>query len=758
MKREEDKILNPELIVRYLLGEALPENQQAEIERRLFADDEFLEEIQAIELQLMARYLRNDLSPREHELFESHFLLSQERRNALEFVRGLAKILDSGTQNHGAEAATHPASSFSTHSPSRLRRWPPVLRIANIAAFAAIALVLLISATVFWLREPSRSTGSAGRPPITVFIADFTNNTGDTVFNGTLEPIVKIALESTGFITAYDRTQLGNMGPQAVSVGLDERAAQQIASRQGGSVVVSGSLNRLGNNYLLSIKAAQATGESIRTVDTTSSKEQVLVAATKLAASVRQALGDESSASAQGSAMKTLTATPLEAVHEYATAMDALSNGKPQDALRGFSKAINIDPNFGLAYAAMARAAVNLGQEQDAENYLKQALSHLDLMTEFERYRTRGFYYFLIRDYQKCAEEYGVLISKFPSDGTAHSNLALCWSRLRDMSKALKAAQRAVEFQPLRPGFVLNLSVYASYAGDFQTGEREARQVIQLDPSYAPAYNALAFAQIGQGQLAPAAETYGMLEKMGKPFASSDAAAGLADLALYEGRFADAVRVFEQGVAADVAAKYSDRAAAKLAGLAYTHLSRGQKTLAVTAAENALASSKAVKIRFLTGRILAAAGNTARAQGLAADLASEPQREAQAYAKLIEGEIDLANGELKKAIEALTEANKLVDTWIGRFDLGRAYLEAGAFAEADSEFDQCIKRRGEALALFLDESPTYGYFPLVYYYLGRVREGFRSPDYAESYRTYLLIRGRAAEDPLLSEVRKRIGS
>jgi hypothetical protein len=66
-----------------------------------------------------------------------------------------------------------------------------------------------------------------------------------------------------------------------------------------------------------------------------------------------------------------------------------------------------------------------------------------------------------------------------------------------------------------------------------------------------------------------------------------------------------------------------------------------------------------------------------------------------------------------------------------------------------------MKRRGEALALFLDESPTYGYFPEVYYYVGRVREGLKNAGFAESYRTYLTIRGKTAEDPLVSEIKKK---
>ena len=60
----------------------------------------------------------------------------------------------------------------------------------------------------------------------------------------------------------------------------------------------------------------------------------------------------------------------------------------------------------------------------------------------------------------------------------------------------------------------------------------------------------------------------------------------------------------------------------------------------------------------------------------------------------------------------------MLDTWIGHFELGRAYLAASAFPQADSEFDRCLRRRGEALSLFVDEEPTYGYLPTVYYYQG----------------------------------------
>ena len=115
-----------------------------------------------------------------------------------------------------------------------------------------------------------------------------------------------------------------------------------------------------------------------------------------------------------------------------------------------------------------------------------------------------------------------------------------------------------------------------------------------------------------------------------------------------------------------------------------------------------------------------------------------------------------AGNDRRQAIKSLSEANDILDTWIGHFDLGRAYLAAGQFPQADSEFDRCLKRRGEALSLFLDEEPTFGYLPAAYYHMGRVREELKTGNFTESYTTYLGIRGKSTEDPLVRDVRQRV--
>jgi len=162
-------------------------------------------------------------------------------------------------------------------------------------------------------------------------------------------------------------------------------------------------------------------------------------------------------------------------------------------------------------------------------------------------------------------------------------------------------------------------------------------------------------------------------------------------------------------------------------------------------------------LQFLAARVLVEAGAGARAQTVAKGLASALAAEPRAFGKILEGDIALRNRNAFEAVKILSEANGILDTWLGHFDLGRAYFEAGEFAQADSEFERCITRRGEALSLLVDEEATYGYFPFVYYYRGRVREALNTAGFADSYREYLKIRGTSTEDPLLPEVRRLAG-
>ncbi|HEY2645799.1 MAG TPA: serine/threonine-protein kinase, partial [Candidatus Acidoferrales bacterium] len=314
----------------------------------------------------------------------------------------------------------------------RSHRWKRKLGVLPWSWISAALAVPIVITGVYGLRGRFVRAPAAPHSPVTVMIADFNNHTGDSVFNGSLESTLKLALEGASFINAYDRTRMRDLGIPAVSA-LNLSNAQEIAAKQGLNVVVSGSLDQQGSGYHVSLRAVQTvTGRDVLTADeNASSKDQVLFAVTKLGTEMRKALGDDASDSDQRFSMETLSAASLEAVHEYSLALDALSNGRNEEAQKYFSQTVDLDSNFGLAYAGLAAATHNLGDQQDAEKYIKQAITHIDHMTERERFRTRGYLYYLTGDNQKCVDEYGTLLSRYPSDTGAYNNMADCSTRLR---------------------------------------------------------------------------------------------------------------------------------------------------------------------------------------------------------------------------------------------------------------------------------------------------------------------------------------
>jgi tetratricopeptide (TPR) repeat protein len=618
-------------------------------------------------------------------------------------------------------------------------------------AVATALLLLALSGYIWWAMRPPVT-----HDPVGVLIADFENSTGDSTFDRTLEPMLRRALEDAGFISAYDRSRIRATFGVQPPAKLDETATRELALKQAVRVVLSGSIERRGSAYEISVKAIEAvTGKVVTEARRrASNKEQVPDATTRLVTRVRRALGDETSDSAQLLAMKSLSTTSMEVAGHYAAAIGAQSNGAVEEARQHYQKTVELDPNFGLGYQGLAIMSRNLGRLQDADKYASEALKHLERMTGRERLAVRASYYLMTGDYQQCAKEYGELIGQYAADAVAHSNRAGCLSKLRNMREAVDGGRRAVEILPRRATLRANLAMLATYSGDFETAEKEASSL--QDPTDLSTL-AVAFAKLGQGLLPDATDTY---RKVGTISArgSSWMASGMGDLAIYEGRFSEAVRIYEQGAATDLAAKNVDRSARKLTAMAHAHLLRGDEAAAIAAADKALTTSNAVPIRFLAGRVFVEAGAIARAQQVAASFSKELPAEPQAYGKILEGQIALKKGDATQAVKILTEASGVLDTWLAHFDLGRAYLELGAFPQADSEFERCINRRGEALSLLVDEEPTYGYFPMAYYYQGRAREGLKNAAAADSYSAYLKIRGASKEDPLLPEIRRRAGS
>jgi tetratricopeptide (TPR) repeat protein len=358
-----------------------------------------------------------------------------------------------------------------------------------------------------------------------------------------------------------------------------------------------------------------------------------------------------------------------------------------------------------------------------------------------------------------AVEEYTALVRDYPKDLAGHTNLAFAYFLGCKMPEAFQEGLRALELDPDNLDYRYNQSWYALGAGDFDRAKQEARKTLQINPSYAKAFVVLSLCDLAQGQPAEAVKEYHQLEALDK-LGTSLANTGLADLAISEGRLNDAEAILKKGITADLQNRSNDYAADKMLMLAQSYAEQGRKALAAATAEQALKTVTSENYLFAAALVYIEIGAEDKARKIAGDLDKKVQDVHQAYGKLIGGYLSLRRGDTTNALKLFQQAQTLVDTWLGRFALGRAYLEAAAFPEACAEFEICQKRKGEALSVFLNDLPTYRYLNTLDYYMGRAQEGQGNKEAErKSFERFLQIRsGSDQVTALISDARRRLAS
>jgi eukaryotic-like serine/threonine-protein kinase len=358
---------------------------------------------------------------------------------------------------------------------------PPGVTRKRLMMILVVAGIVGAAGTAGWFLKP-RPQSAHVHQNVRVLLADFRNATADSVFDGTIEPTVALQLEGAPFISVFNRAQarstLAELKPGTTQ--LDEANARLVAVREGVDLVISGQVTTSGSGYKILSKVTDAlTGKTIATeIADASDKSGILRAVANLADQMRTALGDTASESAKLAEAETFTTASLEATHEYAEAQEARYAGKTGEAIKGFRRAVELDPNFGSAYGNLGALYWNEGNQADAINYYKLAMQHIDRMTDREKYRTRGGYYLAVSDGDKAVEEFSALVKQYPADSMGLSALAHAYYLRHDMAQAVDASRRAVEIYPKNVVYRTNASLYALYASDYDTSEREAQAVL----------------------------------------------------------------------------------------------------------------------------------------------------------------------------------------------------------------------------------------------------------------------------------------
>jgi eukaryotic-like serine/threonine-protein kinase len=572
-------------------------------------------------------------------------------------------------------------------------------RSGEIAATITILVIgLAIGGWLFFSRKAHALTDKD-----TIVLADFTNATGDTVFDGTLRQGLSVQLEQSPFLSIVSDQQmqqtLGLMG-QPAEAKLTPAIAQELCQRMGSAAVLEGSIANLGNQYVLGLKAVNClTGDTLaEEQERAVGKEQVLAALDKAAPKLRAKLGESlTTVHRFNTPLEQATTSSLEALQAYSLGWAMKVKGADDATVPLFQRAIRLDPNFAMAYALLGNSYSKLGETSLGAENMRKAYEMLGKVSEREQFYIESHYHEIVTgDLESARQVYELWAQAYPRDFIPPRALGAYYGQLGQYDKALAENLAALRLRPSAPEYANLASSYLDL-GRLQEARATAdeAQAKKLDsPDMRFFLYELAFLQN---------DVAGMAKQVawaaGKPGLEDVFLANEADTAAYFGRLKKAREFSRQAVAlaertgeTEVAARYEADAALREAVLGN----------AADARDLALAALKLLMghdVECVAALAFAIAGD-AKAQTLADDLAKRYPNDTLVqlyYLPTIHAQLALSHGNFSRSITAL-EMTAPYELGSGGllypvFVRGQVYLASRQGNEAAAEFQKILDHR-----------------------------------------------------------------
>jgi len=390
-----------------------------------------------------ARQLNPQASPRLEEIINKCLEKDRDLRyqHASEIrsdVQRLKRDTDSGNPAiAGAGIATTTPKSGNPKSTTRWRIIAPVVA----------ALILGVGIAMWLLRTQEAQALSATD---TVVLADFNNTTGDAVFDDTLRQGLEVQLEQSPFLSIisseriHQTLRLMNQPPVA---RLTPTIARDLCQRVGSKAYIGGSIASLGRDYVVALHAVNcATGDSLaQEQEQAAGKEKVLGAMSRAATDLRKKLGESLNTVLKFDAPIEATTSSLDALKAFSVA----SKSEEAAAVPSLKRAIELDPNFASAYAALGIWYSNLGENALARESIRKAYTLRDKVSERERYRISGAYYtYVTGEVEKANQTYIEFAQAYPRDSFSRSNLGANYVMLGQYENAVAPIQETIRLRP----------------------------------------------------------------------------------------------------------------------------------------------------------------------------------------------------------------------------------------------------------------------------------------------------------------------
>jgi eukaryotic-like serine/threonine-protein kinase len=588
----------------------------------------------------------------------------------------------------GAGAAAAPAVVASGKKP-----W-------KIIAIVAVTAVAAISGAVFFR---SRQSGTlTGKD--TLVVADFSNTTGDPVFDGTLKQALSVDLEQSPFLSVVppSRVQqtLGFMGRQP-NERLTNDLARELCQRVGSKAMLSGSIASLGREYVVTLNAVNCqTGDSLAQEQAQAeSKEKVLSTLGGSVSRMRGKLG-ESLASIQkyDVPIDQVTTSSLEALKAFAMGNAEFDQEREIQSLTYYKRAVELDPNFAWVYARMGIIYANSGENEKAIQATRRAYELKDRVSEREKlYILEHYYQVVTGEQDKEMETLELYGRTYPNDEVPPNNLAVGYEMEGDFSKAVERARDAVRANPNSAGAWSNLAY--GYMGSnrpdeaWQTIEQALAKFPESDGTHWFAY----FVAQTLGKQADAERQ--LAWSKGKQFEYRFL--GSEDRALWEqGKLKNTEENTQRMLDMENSQGLKETAEGDLGFLAMVQADFGVCDRALKNAAILAPSADRAAVTF-AAFVFATCGQGQKAESNAAKLNKEYLLDSfleKSEIPQIRARVDLQRGAAGKAIEDLRPAQwaqlGFIELGVPVYLRGLAYLQNKQGAEAAAEFQQILDHHG----------------------------------------------------------------
>jgi serine/threonine protein kinase/tetratricopeptide (TPR) repeat protein len=626
--------------------------------------------------------------------------------------------------------------------------------------FAAAAWLVVTRAKA---RTPAATTSASSlatvptrlpERPTPVLILGIENATLDPTLDGTMEAVLDSALRRSTVLDPFSgvglRELASEVDPQLQEI--DATLGPRLASQSGGKVItVRGRITLQGSAYALTLRAADASsGDIVLERTATSDAAHVVPVVGDIACALRRALGDAAAPSDPGQAELTGLSTSVDADHEWTTGIALNRLGKYEDALAHLERAAALDSDFAQARAGLAICLWNMAKRVEADAQVRLAFKGIDRMGERDRLTFLSDYYATVGDYDRSIDAYRKLLEKWPSDVPGSINLAITLQQKGDTKGAVEAGRRAAEAHPRNSLARANMTSFYLSANELEESVLAGAKIVADFPQ--PPFFTYANVALADVLLGRRADALATLHTLGATEAPIERIA-LADLDLYEGRLHDAVAALQREAATAETAHDDQLSQLAWLYLAGARLGLGDKPGAIAAADKA-ARSDEVRVIALACIVYIEAGREDRAATFHSRLDGSLLADERAAAKLLTGESLRAKGRAREAVASYQEGLRILDSWLGHFRLGLAYLDMQAFPEAYNELQTSMARRGEAAIYWV---PSAHLVPPIFYYLARAQEGLGSPEATATYKAFLALEPDAQGDPLAEDAKRRVG-